>query len=150
MKKLILGLSFLFIAVLSFAQSNEVSLAAEEILKFTAEEYADKVQSELNEVCNLKAEQSQKVYDIALKTAKKAQRLAEHNTTNPANDYVAKLNKTVQRGEAYIVNMLDKSQVASYNKKDRILNKEQIIKDRQARAKAVNESKAAESRRSRQ
>jgi len=143
MKKLILGLSFLFIAVLSFAQTNEVSLAAEDLLKYTAEEYAEKVQNELIEVCNLKGEQSQKVYDIALKTAKKAIALAEHNATNPADDYAYKLNKTVQRGEAYIVNMLDKNQVAMYNKKERILNKEQLIKDRQARAKAVNEANAA-------
>jgi len=134
MKKLILGLSFLFIAVLSFAQTK---------LKYTAEEYAEKVQNELIEVCNLKGEQSQKVYDIALKTAKKAIALAEHNATNPADDYAYKLNKTVQRGEAYIVNMLDKNQVAMYNKKERILNKEQLIKDRQARAKAVNEANAA-------
>lgn len=150
MKKLILGLSFLFIAVLSFAQNNEISVAAEEILKFTAEEYAEKVQSELNQVCNLKAEQSQKVYDLALRTAKKAQRLAEHNTTNPADDYVAKLNKTVQRGEAYIVNILDRNQIASYNKKERLLNKEELIRNRQARAKAVNESNAAARRSSRQ
>lgn len=137
MKKLILGVSFLFIAVLSFAQSNtEISAAANEVLKFTAEEYAQKVQNELNEVCNLKEEQSQKVYDIALRTAEKAQGLAIHNNTNPAADYIFKLNKTVERGQSYIVNMFDKNQIAAYNKKDRILRKEQLIKERQAAAAA--------------
>jgi tetrahydrodipicolinate N-succinyltransferase len=143
MKKLILGLSFLFIAVLSFAQSSEISTTANDILKYTAEEFAEKTQNELNQVCNLKADQSQKVYEIALKTAKTAHGLAEHNATNTADDYAMKLNTIVSRGEAYIVNILDKNQVAAYNKKERILNKEQLIKDRQARAKAHNEAKAA-------
>ena len=101
-----------------------------------------KVQKELQEVCNLKAEQAEKIYEIALKTANNIYELEELNATQGNPDHTVQVNHTVQYGESLIVNLLDRNQVAAYNKKERLLRKADLIKEREAMAKEYNEAKA--------
>ncbi len=136
MKKLILGICILWFATAANAQSNAVTLEkAAEILKITPAEYAEKVQSELQTVCNLKPEQAQKVYELAEKTAKNVHELETVKATN--SEHETHLQQTINYGEAYIMNILDKNQLAAYSKKESILRKEALVKERQARAAAT-------------
>jgi hypothetical protein len=142
MKKLIFGVLFLFAATFTFAQSATTNSTALEILKVTPEQYATKVQKELQEVCNLKPEQAEKVYEFALKTANNVYELEELNATQGNSTHNEHVNQTVQYGESLIVNMLDRNQIASYNKKERLLRKADLIKEREAMAKEYNDAKA--------
>lgn len=143
MKKLIFGVLFLFVATFTFAQSVTTNSTALEILKVTPEQYATKVQKELQEVCNLTPEQAEKVYAISLKTANNLHELEELNARAGNPDHTVQVNHTVQYGESLIINMLDRNQVAAYNKKERLLRKADLIKEREAMAKEYNENKAS-------
>ena len=68
MKKLIFSALFLFVVTFTFAQGTTNGVALE-ILKMSPEQYATKTQSELQQVCNLKSVQAEKIYAFALKTA---------------------------------------------------------------------------------
>lgn len=142
MKKVIFGALFVFAATFAMAQSSTTNSTALEILKVTPEIYAQKVQAELQQVCSLKPEQSEKVYNIALSTAEKIHELETYNNSvgNPKHKEYVK--RTVGYGDAKIMNILDKNQLASYNKKERILRKDDLVKERQAKAKAYEEAKA--------
>lgn len=142
MKKLIFGALFLFAATFTFAQSETTNSTALEILKLTPEQYATKVQKELQEICNLKPEQAEKVYEIALKTANNVYELEEVNAREGNPDHELQMKQTIQYGESLIVNMLDRNQIAAYNKKERLLRKAELIKEREAMAKEYNENKA--------
>jgi hypothetical protein len=138
MKKIILAFSCLIVATMTMAQGETHYLAAE-MLKVTPEAYAEQVKNELTPLCKLDAKQAEKVYGFALQTANKVHALAEHNRTANAPDYDAKMKATVERGESYIMNILDKNQLAAYNKKDRILRQSELIKEREAKAAALKQ-----------
>jgi Skp family chaperone for outer membrane proteins len=142
MKKLIFSVLFLFVATFTFAQSATTNSTALEIMKVTPEQYATKVQKDLQEVCNLNPEQAEKVYEISLKTANNVYELEELNARAGNEGHNAHVNQTVQYGESLIVNMLDKNQVAAYNKKERLLRKADLIREREAMGKAYNEANA--------
>jgi hypothetical protein len=142
MKKLIFGVLFLFVATFTFAQSVTTNSTALEILKVTPEQYATKVQKDLQEVCFLNPKQTEKVYEISLKTANNVHELEELNARAGNPDHTLQINQTVQYGESLIVNMLDRNQVAAYNKKERLLRKADLIKEREAMGKAYNEANA--------
>lgn len=142
MKKLIFSALFLFVATFTFAQGTTNGVALE-ILKMSPEQYATKTQNELQQVCNLKPEQAEKIYAFALKTANNVHELEEVNAETPNAEHEEVMRRTLQYGESYIVNILDKNQVAAYSKKDRILRKAELIKEREAMAKKYNETKAA-------
>lgn len=135
MKKVILSAVFAMIAVFAIAQSSTKNVQAIEILKVTPEVYAQKVQAELQEVCLLKPAQAEEVLKIATTTAEKIHQLEKINTGKGNPDHELHVKKTLQYGEGYIINLLDKNQKAAYDKKDQILRKEELIRERQEMAK---------------
>lgn len=139
MKKVILSAVFAMIAVFAIAQSSTQNVQALEILKVTPEVYAQKVQADLQEVCKLKPEQAEEVYEIAKKTAEKIHQLERINTGKGNPDHELHVKKTLQYGEGYIINLLDKNQRAAYDKKDRILRKQELIREREEMAKKAAE-----------
>ncbi len=141
MKKIILGAFFLLIASFAIAQSGTTNGTALQILKITPEAYAENVQAELVQVCNLRAEQAAEIYKIALRTAKKIHALEEFNKTEGNPDHEMYIKRILQDGNSYIVNLLDKNQVAAYNKKDNLLRRDELIKERQAKANAYEQGK---------
>lgn len=135
MKKVILSAVFAMIAVFAIAQSSTKNVQAIEILKVTPEVYAQKVQAELQEVCLLKPAQAEEVLKIATTTAEKIHQLEKINTGKGNPDHELHVKKTLQYGEGYIINLLDKNQKAAYDKKNQILRKEELIRERQEMAK---------------
>ena len=135
MKKVILSAVFAMVAMFAVAQSSTKNLQALEILKVTPEVYAQKIQAEVQEVCLLKPAQAEQVYKFAKTTAEKIHKLEKINNGIGNPDHEAHVKKTLQYGEAYIMNILDRNQLAAYNKKDRILRKEELIKEREEMAK---------------
>ena len=135
MKKVIFSAMFLLVATFAMAQSSTKNVEALKVLEVTPTVYAQNVQSELQTVCNLKPEQAEQVYEIALKTAKKVHELETYNNTAGNPDHADHMKRTLQYGEAYIMNILTKNQLASYAKKDRILRKQELIRERQALSK---------------
>lgn len=139
MKKLILSAVFAMIAVFAMAQSSTKNLVANEILKVTPEVYAQKVQADLQEVCKLKPAQAEEVFKIAKTTAEKIHQLEKINTGKGNPNHEEHVKKTLQYGEGYIMNLLDRNQLAAYNKKDRILRKQELIREREEMAKKAAE-----------
>lgn len=139
MKKLILSAVFAMIAIFAMAQSSTKNVTALEILKTTPVVYAQTIQSELQEVCKLRPDQAEEVFTIAKTTAEKIHKLERINNGIGNPDHEAYVAKTLQYGEAYIINLLDRNQKATYDKKDRILRKKQLIKERQEMAKKYEE-----------
>ena len=135
MKKVILSAVFAMIAIFAMAQSSTQNVQAVEILKVTPEVYAQNVQADLQKVCKLKPEQAEKVYKIAKTTAEKIHQLEKINTGKGNPDHELHVKKTLQYGEGYIINLLDKNQRAAYSKKDRILRKQELIREREEIAK---------------
>ncbi|MFK7949079.1 MAG: hypothetical protein AB8G11_15930 [Saprospiraceae bacterium] len=139
MKKVILSAVFAMIAIFAIAQSSTKNVQAAEILKITPEVYAQQVQADLQEVCKLKPTQAEDVYKIAKTTATKIHQLEKINIDKGNPDHELHVKKTLQYGEGYIINLLDKNQLAAYNKKDRILRKQELIRERQEMAKKAAE-----------
>lgn len=135
MKKVILSAVFAMIAVFAMAQSSTKNVQALEILKVTPVVYAQKVQAELQEVCKLQPEQAEEIYKIAKSTAEKIHRLEEINTGKGNPDHEVHVKKTLQYGEGKILNLLDRNQVVAYNKKENILRKQELIREREEMAK---------------
>ena len=109
MKKVILSAVFAMIAVFAIAQSSTKNVQAIEILKVTPEVYAQKVQAELQEVCKLQPAQAEEVLKIAKTTAEKIHQLEKINNGKGNPDHELHVKKTLQYGEGYIINLLNKT-----------------------------------------
>lgn len=139
MKKVILSAVFMMIAVFAMAQSSTKNVQAIAILKTTPAVYAQKVQAELQEVCKLRPEQAEEILKIATTTADKIHRLEKINNGKGNPDHELHVKKTLEYGEAYILNLLNRNQLAAYSKKERILRKKELIRERQEMAKKAAE-----------
>lgn len=135
MKKVMLSAVFIMITIAAMSQTSTKNVQAIEILKVTPEVYAQKIQSELQEVCKLQPAQAEEVYKIAKTTAEKIHKLEEINTSKGNPQHEEHVKKTLQYGEGYIINLLDKNQRAAYSKKENLLRKEELIRERQEMAK---------------
>ena len=62
-------------------------------------------------------------------------KLEEINTSKGNPEHEEHVKKTLQYGEGYIINLLDKNQRAAYSKKENLLRKEELIRERQEMAK---------------
>jgi len=132
MKKVILSAVCIMITLAAMSQTNTQNVEAAEILKVTPEVYAQKIQSELQQVCKLQPAQAEEVFNIAKTTAEKIHKLEEINTGKGNPNHEEHVKKTLEYGEGYIINLLDKNQRAAYNKKDNLLRKQELIRQRQA------------------